>query len=446
MFFSLQNLKVKLQNDKGTNQYRNPLTISLQELEEIKLFYEDLINQVRSGATQPAAQSTEQPAGQPQPPQRAAPTAMPNAAPSDKQTQVPKQAANRAPNKTTQPPAAPTTTQPPFALGHGPGMSPAGNPVYLNKPVLTDLQWPPKKKHKAGGTQTTSPAAQPTASASPQIQAPSPEAKRQPAPEPPKPQPDPYLCPEVGCDGGVIGFATAELRDNHYQEEHVKPNEDPLKFLHDNMALGLGLDTHGNFKAAEGVPSGQSVRALNSPKQAQTPMNKQELAATPMSRDASMRRQGSRLGTRGPDTAGTPGSGNGAPAHTTMSEDAWAATGVNPQHLSNLFAPFDPAQTSDFSMSLSETPNDTPESSKTSEPSSDISDGVGLEINMDWATMDPEFMENLNNVNLDGYEPPAFDREMMVNDAFANVTFDDSATDFNKPFRLDTSLYMLNTN
>ncbi|KAK3391689.1 hypothetical protein B0T20DRAFT_488541, partial [Sordaria brevicollis] len=420
------NVKVKMQAPKGAGQFRNPLTISLQDIEEMKLFYEDILNQMRSGATQPAAQSTEQPAGQAQPPQRAAPTAMPNAAPSEKQTQVPKQPPNRAPSKTTQPPAAPTTTQPPFALGHGPGMSPAGNPVYLNKTVLTDLQWPPpKKKQKTGGAQTTSPAAQPIASASPQIQAPSPEAKRQQATEPPKPLPNPYLCPEVGCEGNVVGFATAESRDDHYQEEHVKPNEDPLKFLHDNMALGLGLDK-------------------NSPKQSQAPMNKQELAATPMSRDASMRRQGSRLGTRGPEAAGTPGSGSGAPAQTTMPEDAWAMTGVNPQHLSNLFAPFDPAYTSEFGMSLSETPNDTPESSKTSEPSSDISDGVGLEINMDWAAMDPDLMENLNNVNLDGYEPPAFDRDMMVNDAF--LTFDDSGTDFNKPFRLDTSLYMLNTN
>lgn len=330
-------------------------------------------------------------------------------------------------------------------------MSPAGNPVYLNKPPIgpTDLQWPPRKKAKTGGPQTTSPAAQSTASASPQIQAPSPETKRQQAPEPAKPQPDPYLCPEISCEGSVVGFASAELRDIHYHEEHVKPNEDPLKFLQENMALGLGLDAHGNTKAisavAEGAPSGASGRALNSPKQAQTPMSKQELAATPMARDVSMRRQGSRLGARGPDAAGTPGSGNGAPAQTTMADDAWAATGVNPQYLSNLFAALDPAQTSDFSMSLSETPNDTPESSKTSEPSSDISDGVGLDINMDWATMDPEIMDDLNNVSLDGYEPPAFDRE-MVNDAYANVTFDDSVMDFSKPFKLDTSLYMLNTN
>lgn len=441
-----------MQQEKGQSSYRNPLTITLHEIDQTKLFMDSLVNQLKAGASQPAAQSTKQVAGQPQPHQRAGPTTLPNAAPSDKQAQVPKQAPSRAPNKTTQPPAAPTTTQPPFALGHGPVMSPAGNPVYLNKPAIgpTELQWPPRKKAKTGGPQTTSPAAQPTAGASPQIQAPSPETKRQQVPEPTKPQQELYLCPDAGCEGNVIGFVTAESRDSHYQEEHVKPNEDPFKFLQENMALGLGLDAHGNTNSistmAENVPSGASGRALNSPKQAQTPMNKQESAATPMSRDASMRRQGSRLGARGPEAAGTPGSGNGAPAQTTMGDDAWATSGINPQHLSNLFAPFDPAQTSEFSMSLSETPNDTPESSKISEPSSDISDGVGLDINMDWATMDPEFMENMNNVSLDGYEPPAFDREMMFNDAYANVTFDDSATDFSKPFKLDPSLYMLNTN
>ena len=332
-------------------------------------------------------------------------------------------------------------------------MSPAGNPVYLNKPAIgpTELQWPPRKKAKTGGPQTTSPAAQPAAGASPQIQAPSPEIKRQQVSEPAKPQQELHLCPAAACEGNASGFATAEARDSHYQEEHVKPSEDPLKYLHENMALGLGLDSHGNNNSistmAENVPSGAPGRALNSPKQAQTPMGRQEMAAIPMSRDASMRRQGSRLGARGPEAAGTPGIGNGAPAQTTMGDDAWAAMGVNPQHISNLFGPLDPAQTSDFSMSLSGTPNDTPESSKISEPSSDISDGVGLEINMDLAAMDSEFMENMNSVSLDGYEPPAFDREMMFNDPYVkwNVTFDDSATDFSKPFKLDTSQYMLNT-
>ncbi|EGO53709.1 hypothetical protein NEUTE1DRAFT_115490 [Neurospora tetrasperma FGSC 2508] len=69
--FTRCTLKIKAQLDKTIGQPRNPLHITVHEIDEIKLFFDGLINHFKSGASQPAAQSTEQAAGQPQPHQRA---------------------------------------------------------------------------------------------------------------------------------------------------------------------------------------------------------------------------------------------------------------------------------------------------------------------------------------------------------------------------------------
>lgn len=387
-----------------------------------------------------------------------------NAANLEKQAQILKQAQNRAGNKAAQPPPPPTTTQPPFAFGAK--KSPAGGPTYLNKPTVTadNLHLPPpRKKTKTGVQQTSSPATQQATVPSPQTKPPSPELKRQPPPEPVKPEAKTYPCPELDCESHQTpGFYSEEALQAHIQEEHVKPNEDPFRFVNENLAFALGLDKQGNSKM---LPNGSAQDSQAAPpmslslsKQGQTPMSKPDFAATPMSRDASMRRQGSSAGT--PDRSGIKSENTPRLADSklpsarqesetpqmTVADDPWANSTIDPQ---NLFATFAPLETlpgslaSDMAMYRSLTPNDTPESSKdsgASEPNSDISEGMNLDIDLNWQPMDGEVLMHMANFNMEGFEP--LDSEIMDDDNFQISSFDDM-NDFSKPFHFDTSLYSM---
>jgi hypothetical protein len=108
----------------------------------------------------------------------------------------------------------------------------------------------------------------------------------------------------------ITGFQSEGARDTHYRDEHVKPYEDPLKFFEENLSAVLSVDYDGTPKTAikHGVQEAGSASApamhASLSKQGQTPSSKPDLAATPMSRDASMRRQGSAAGSKGLTTMG----------------------------------------------------------------------------------------------------------------------------------------------
>lgn len=324
---------------------------------------------------------------------------------------------NRSASK-GQPPAAPTTAQPPFPFG---AASPHGNPSYaLNRPTVNrdNLQLPPRKKTKTGEHPTP-----PQATPSPQIsKTTSPEAKRIPEPkmQPAKPA---FKCSEPDCDT-IGGFPSEAALSAHNQEEHVKPLEDPIKFMQDNLALALGLDANGQAKNVESVAKSE-----------QTP------GATPMSRAAS---------TVKPAKAAAGGQADGA-------ADPWANT-IDPQSLFTTIGTFEfgaGGAIADMKAYRSMTPNDTPESSKdsgASEPNSDIAENSGLDMDIKWRAFDSDLLMNMNNVRMDGLDSlqtgDASIDQFLVDDPMPAMTdtinWDDVHVDFDKPFVLDTSMFSLN--
>jgi hypothetical protein len=202
-------------------------------------------------------------------------------------------------------------------------------------------------------------------------------------------------------------------------------------------------------------------------KQGQTPASKPDLASTPMSRDASMRRQGSMSGGKVPDNMSTPGRSGLIKSEDTPKpgdaklaakqdpdllsipfEDPWAGSTIDPQSLLASFAPLEPMAgglLSDLSMYRSMTPNDTPESSKdsgASEPNSDVSETAHIDIDINWQPFDADLLLDMNNVNMEGFDYP-MDADAMGGDSFQFPSWDES--EFSKSFQLDGSLFSMDT-
>ena len=133
--------------------------------------------------------------------------------------------------------------------------------------------------------------------------------------------------------------------------------------------------------------------------------------------------------------------------------DRWT---IDPQSLFSNMGSFNPAcggVVYDASVLQAMTPNDTPESSKdsgASEPNSDISEGVNLDIDMEWQALGGDdmlldmsqiTMETLDGMGLGDLDIDASMRSDMTADI---PNWDEVHTDFSKPFELDTSLYSMN--
>ncbi|KAM3530472.1 hypothetical protein NHJ13051_001305 [Beauveria bassiana] len=337
------------------------------------------------------------------------------------------QALNRQKSKSAnQPPPAPTVAQAPGFPTNA--SSPHGNPSYMSKAKDMNLQIPPRKKQKVAqqpgqGVNTPSPRVSKTAS---------PEVKR--APEPvPRPV---FLCKEADCDLPSVGFPTEQALKQHVEEDHVKPRQDPVKFVQENLALALGLEMDGTVKKGAG--------------EAAQPMTQ---SGSKQGQDLAMKRSGSALsrvqpvGGRGEN--GTPKT-TAAEATTPGPVDPWATATIDPQALlSNLgFENGLPTVMNEFLLYRSLTPNDTPESSKdsgASEPNSDISEGAALEIDMNWQNIDTDVLLNMNNTSLDA-SGSTLDPSLLLDPlAGPPPDWDDMTVDFNKPFQFDTSHYSFDT-
>jgi len=150
--------------------------------------------------------------------------------------------------------------------------------------------------------------------------------------------------------------------------------------------------------------------------------------------------------------------GSSQPSQQTAFSDSWANATVDPQDLFQTFSAFESGASgaiSDMNMYRSITPNDTPESNKDiiSEPNSDISDGVNLDISIDmfddsWKPFGPSDTEIFfNNISTDDYNTNSgedlsmFDDEISAPPQSWNDLCDPSA--FDKPFQFDTSLYSM---
>ncbi|KAK8076737.1 hypothetical protein PG994_004009 [Apiospora phragmitis] len=346
-----------------------------------------------------------------------------------------------------QPPAAPTTSQPPFPLG---APSPHGLPAYGNKPAVTadNLHLPTsRKKPKTTASASVSPQVSKQASPQMQKQGQSAEMKALPKAQ--------FQCAMPDCEANSIGFRTEEASRAHHEEEHVKPFQDPAAFASENLAFALGLDANGKSSAM--APAGGFEQGAS------------PTGATSMAREASMKRSESASGAK-------PGIRKGVPGKAAEQQNADVnmikAEGQTPAQSNNMdfgfgMSTIDPQELFQFGLESggggaimdmgvyrSITPNDTPESSKdsaSSEPNSDVSEGVTLDVRLDlgldtWQPFEGDSFVNPGAMDMeismfDGAQPMVMD-----NSALAGFTsWDEVNQDFNKPFALDTSLYSLDT-
>lgn len=448
-------------NNPAEQTLKENLTMTRQELIQAKHLLDSIMKDLASiqkgtRPPQPGGPATNQQPPQPQQPQQAqqpqrpeqqgsnqAPTPL-NEANLAKQTQALNKAHQRSNSKSGQPPAAPTSAQPPFPLG---ATSPDGKPFWVAATPLTQekLQLPnARKKIKTANGQASSPAVS-SQNASPQTKVTSPDLKKKEPKAAPKPA---FMCAEPGCEMADTGFPTEEARKQHHQEVHVLPYEDPQQFIQQSFAAAFGLDEHGQTKPqSQPAPEG----------------------ATPMSREASAKQQGGASGA--PVVQGARAGDNKAAAgpkpadkneqaapgfsQPQMTVDPLANTTIDPQ---SLMAPmmhlFDPAAggvISDMTLYQSTTPpEDTPESSASkdsgvSEPNSDIPETANLEIDMNWQNFDDSTLVN---------GMAAFGMDMELNSFEGMASFpnddmlitEDMLVDMDKPFTgLDSSLYELNT-
>ncbi|KAI0402734.1 hypothetical protein F4802DRAFT_608558 [Xylaria palmicola] len=473
LFFKLRYRLVKQYVDgEKMTVLKDKFSITPSDLDNIRGLLETMAREVAttfSMRKNPSQQNASEGTTQGIPPRPGAPNTQPaplNAANLEKQTQALSKMHQRNNSRSGQPPAAPTTAQPPFSFG---AQSPDGRPTYPGGPPAVtqeNLQLPARKKPKSemragmGINQNG-----PSTNASPQVQKlSSPEmSKRQGAAEA-RPPTSQFVCTDQYCDFRSIGFPSEEALRKHMEEEHVKPALDPMKFAADGLAKVLGLNADGKVK--NGAPAGGNAQSPeNASKPIQTPPIKLESVNL---REAPMKRQSSMTGPKPHDLiktiagksstpkldsnlkaidGATPATmANGGAALQATNNDTMGTT-IDPQELLSCITGFDTGGNGailDMAVYRSFTPNDTPESSKDSagsEPNSDLSEGVALNVTLDmgFGTWDP-FAHC--------HEAPALDLEMpgsMPGLSFPDFTWDEVNPDFDRPFVLDTSLFSMDT-
>lgn len=461
-FFRTRHRLAKQYKDREMKEPKSTFSMSLPQAEEalqlLRGMVQDLSDRFPTLKRQDAAQAQPDSAA----PQAVAPnaqTAVPlNVANLQQHQQQLKQHQRTASRNAQTTPAAPTSSQPPFPFGGG--SSPHGTPAYIGKSTVTqeNLHLPARKKARPNNSTPVQGQGNSVSSA-PSVK--SPEVKRQQAPDS-KPQQKPSLCcREPDCERHNVGFDSQEALDLHTQEEHVGPLQNPLKFALENLASATNLDTQGrpnkpvNSVLPESTPTASVKMAANGSRQGQTPLTPAG-TSTPMNRQASL--AGAKPNADSKDIlAKADQKGPNKQDRPTQAEpaaDPWANTTIDPTELSQAFQGFDAGATgaiSDRNTYRSITPNDTPESSKDglSEPNSDISEGVNLDINLDlfdenWQPFGAGDIDGLADINdfnfgdedvtvtmLDAEEPP--------------IDFQawDDMIDFDKPFAFDVSMYSM---
>lgn len=398
---------------------KDRFTIAPQEMMQYRGLVGSILQELKQSA---------KPADQQQPPQpnQAAPkpasTPQANETNAAKATQVHNKLPQRPNSRGVQPPAAPTSSQPPFSFG---AQSPDGKPIWAGPTQVTQekLQIPQQKRRKTGpGPQTSSPAGN-SQNASPQTtKATSPELKKQEPKAAPK-QPT-FPCTVSDCEMGGPTFDSDAARKKHIEDFHVQPFENPRQFLEQ---CELEVREHLNQARPD--------------------------ESMAMSNAGPMERQGSVTG--GPTTQGakpTDNAVNGVPKPSDNAPVGQAAMDMPPQQIADdlgvgsgtinpqsLFAPaFSLDATyggviANPSIYRSTTPNeDTPESSKdsgASEPNSDINETMALDIDIDFA----EYDGMLVDLNFGNETDPNY--ETITDDMLVNM---DSVKSFQP---LDMSLY-----
>ncbi|KAJ4391346.1 hypothetical protein N0V93_004963 [Gnomoniopsis smithogilvyi] len=369
----------QFQDGEKMQVLKENFTVSLQDVGRFALIVQGLYRDLasKSGAKPADGQSGRQQNQPNQPTSTATQAPQANEANSAKQNQAGTQVHNKLPQRPNsrgvQPPAAPTSTQPPFQFGAN---SPDGKPVYAATPQLTQEHLTlPRKKIKTG-VQTSSPAGG-SQNASPQTKAISPDLRKQQEPKaaPAKPT---FPCTVADCEMGAPTFASEALRKKHIDEFHVQPFQNPMQFL--EQAINEAYENVNQVKPDASVPQ-QPTAAGGAAVQSRKPDDKAASKASDNSTPVA------------------------EPQQPAMTEDFSMLNGtIDPQ---SLFAPafsFDAMAggvISNTNLYRSATPTeDTPESSKdsgTSEPNSDIPEAGSLDIDINFMPIeDGLFMDSLN--------------------------------------------------
>lgn len=438
-------------------QPRDTFSIHPSEVEQARVMLssmvKDLSDRFPTMKKPEGGQAHAQAASSPQPVQPVGATTAPlNAANLQQQQQQLNKMHQRAGNRTAAAPAAPTSSQPPFQFG---ATSPHGAAKYSGTtPPLTqeNLHLPARKKQRPNNNapaQNT-----PGSNASPRTSKPlSPEVKRQQIPDA-KPRPRPsFQCLEPECVPFQINFDTQEALKIHTEQEHVRPLTDPAKYAYDKLASVLEWDSQKGLKKADGpTPTPTAAKGA-------TPNTKSETTpagdGTPMNRQVSMSRQGM-SNVKGSDPSkGSAAEQKALSKPAAPEADPWADQTIDPLAIFQNIVPESGAlgAIGDMGVYRSITPNDTPESSKDglSEPNSDVSEGVNLDINVDifdesWQPFgsDADFMADMTGFN----NPSELDLAMLDDDpSLIFTSWDDlvDPPDFDKPFKFDSSLFSMST-
>lgn len=303
----------------------------------------------------------------------------------------------RSNSRSSHTPAAPTSSQAPYQFG---ASSPHGQPrLYGKPPAVTqdNLHIPARKKQKPNGTPGQGQGT-PGSISSPQItKVPSPEVKRQQTTESKIASKPTWPCNDEVCERQNIGFESQEDLARHTQVEHRLPMQNPQKFAEDYLRPVLGLDAQDQSNTTTATADSATPS-----KQGQTPKvgisTPTASAATPMNRQSSMNRQNTAKARPGSvtDASKSKKDINKEDSNQSAQEvpsNLWVNATIDPIDLAQTFEQFGGGAggaISDANVYQSITPNDTPESSKDggTEPTSDISEGINLDINMDVGIFD----------------------------------------------------------
>jgi hypothetical protein len=406
-----------------------------------------------------------QPQAQHQPP---VPQAMPlNAANLQQQQQALAKQQNKLHNRSnskSHTPAAQTTAQPPFAIN-----SPQGIPMYGQPPIdAGQLRIPPTKKRK--NSNTSAPVLPQKAVPPPQTVHAGPQEIRhdqQGQVGEIKQGPKVWACPEIDCGHYYNDpFSSEEELVRHRQEEHVKPLQDPAKFMMSELAHMLGLEEEGTAKKTEKLGTAADAQPNKIENQGQAlsaiPMKAQTSSAGKPSPAVSAKQAKSSDGKQVVPAAkqDTEAKENQPqpPKVVPAMQDLWASSSVNPQDLIHNFQKFETGAggaISNMDVYRSITPNDTPESSKDglSEPNSDITEGVDLNIDLQFTEFDRNWMPfgpsdaddllGFGDITVSGADDAVLvDPDLLANNESWDQFIDFSAPD--KPFAFDTSMFSMN--
>lgn len=337
-------------------------------------------------------------------------------------------------------PSAPISSQPPFQFG---ASSPQGLPSYVGNSAVNveNLHIPARKKPKHNKGTGSGQAEQ---AASPQLVKGVPPRAQEPDVLPAKIL---HACPDKECERHAHGFETKPELQRHTEEDHIKPLSDPLKYASENLAAMLGLEQSVPPKPVSPVDEAktaaqQPVTATSKTPTSATEKPSEGLSVGPLKANTPAESTKHRTGSES----------KGDAQDSSVAFDPWASTTIDPNELVQSFKQFETGASgaiSDMNVYRSLTPNDTPESSKDglSEPNSDLSDGVGLDINLDlfddqWMPFGPTYADALVDVNL----MKNMDTTLTMEDKLDNpIAWDDllESEAFDKPFVMDTTLFSL---